>query len=129
FVLGINALTGKKVYAFYRHLRYVLAGILYFSVLMAFIGSDAAFPWGGELGNMSAAWLTRILGWWGAAGVLLVAGLAYIIWRFNPVFAMPSRRRAEQRAAENDEGGVEALDQPLLPVKTRKGRSGAGARL
>src|SRR5690606_30843999 len=35
FVLGINAITGRKVYSFYRNLRYVVAGIVYFSVLFA----------------------------------------------------------------------------------------------
>lgn len=98
FVLGINALTGKKVFSFKRNLRYVIAGVIYFSVLLAFIFKDHAFPWGGAVGNMTSTWLTGLLGWFGAAAVLAVAGLAYIIWRFNPVFAMPARKK--QIAAE-----------------------------
>jgi S-DNA-T family DNA segregation ATPase FtsK/SpoIIIE len=39
---------------------------------------------------MISDWMTRFLGWLGTAAVLLVAGLAYFIWRFNPVFKMPS---------------------------------------
>ncbi len=125
FVLGINALTGRKQYSFYRHLRYVLAGILYFSVLLAFITEGSAFPWGGEAGNMAAGWLKSVLGWWGAAGVLFVAGLAYIIWRFNPVFAMPARKAVPAAAADITEGGEAGmLDQPLLG-KTKKGRTKA----
>lgn len=93
FVLGINALTGRKIFSFKRNLRYVIAGVIYFSVLLAFIFHESAFAWGGAVGNMIANWLTGLLGWLGAALVLAVAGLAYIIWRFNPVFSMPARKK------------------------------------
>src|SRR5688572_13005435 len=62
FVGGMNALTGKKMFLFTRHLRYVVAGIIYFSVLFAFLLPNSAFPWGGAVGNMSAAWLKNLLG-------------------------------------------------------------------
>jgi S-DNA-T family DNA segregation ATPase FtsK/SpoIIIE len=39
---------------------------------------------------MISDWLTRFLGWIGTAALLFVAGLAYFIWRFNPVFKMPA---------------------------------------
>ncbi|HEV2355387.1 MAG TPA: DNA translocase FtsK, partial [Puia sp.] len=47
------------------------------------------FPWGGAAGDMISDWLTRGLGWLGTAAILFVAGLAYFIWRFNPVFRVP----------------------------------------
>src|SRR5688572_25342232 len=33
FVGGMNILTGKKMFSFKRHLRYVVAGVIYFSIL------------------------------------------------------------------------------------------------
>lgn len=93
FVGGMNLLMGRRVYHFQRHLRYVIAGVIYFSVLLAFIFKEYAFPWGGAAGNMCAGWLTNLLGWFGAAAVLFVAGLAYFIWRFNPTIKVPQVAR------------------------------------
>lgn len=94
FVGGMNLITGKQVFIFRRHLRYVIAGVVYFSVLLAFIFKGYAFPWGGAAGNISASWLTNLLGWFGAAAVLLVAGLAYFIWRFNPAINVPQIKKS-----------------------------------
>src|SRR4051812_40517507 len=93
FVAGINALMGRRIFSFKRHLRYVIAGVIYFSVLLAFVFKSFAFPWGGAVGNMTANWLTSVLGWFGTAAVLLVIGVVYVIWRFNPVFKMPERKK------------------------------------
>lgn len=109
FVLGINALTGKKIFSFRRNLRYVIAGVIYFSVLFAFIFNDHGFPWGGAAGNMIANWMTGLLGWFGAAAVLAVAGLAYVIWRFNPVFSMPARKKEITPALIPEEPGEEEI--------------------
>ena len=107
FVGGMNILTGKKIFRFKRHLRYVIAGLIYFSVLLAYIGKSSAFPWGGAFGNMSVNWLNSLIGWLGTAVVLISAGLAYFIWRFNPAFKMPQRKLA---------GGKEIIsqDQPMI---------------
>src|SRR5687768_17711605 len=75
FVGGMNILTGKNMFSFKRHLRYVIAGVIYFSVLLAFIGKSSSFPWGGAFGNMSVNWLNSLIGWFGTAAVLLVAGI------------------------------------------------------
>jgi DNA segregation ATPase FtsK/SpoIIIE, S-DNA-T family len=89
-VLGINALLTKKVFSIWRNVRYVIAGVLFFSVAFAYLAGSSQFPWGGAVGNMISNWLVRMLGNIGAAAVLAAGGLAYIIWRFNPVFKMPS---------------------------------------
>jgi S-DNA-T family DNA segregation ATPase FtsK/SpoIIIE len=118
FVLGINALTGRKVFSFKRNLRYVITGVIYFSVLFAFIFKDHAFPWGGAVGNMAANWLTGLLGWFGTVAVLVVAGLAYFIWRFNPVFALPARKK-EAPASVIPEEPVEEVVMNEAPKKNR----------
>jgi S-DNA-T family DNA segregation ATPase FtsK/SpoIIIE len=89
FVVGINLLSGKKVFSLARNLRYLLVGLAICSVAFAFFTGAGRFPWGGAFGDMSSEWLTRFLGSIGTAALLFVVGLAYVIWRFNPVFKMP----------------------------------------
>jgi S-DNA-T family DNA segregation ATPase FtsK/SpoIIIE len=89
FVIGLNAMLTRKIFSLWRNVRYVLIGILYFSVLLAFVAGSAAFPWGGAVGTLISDWLARTLGNVGTAALLFVGGLAYIIWRFNPVFSVP----------------------------------------
>ncbi|HMH23520.1 MAG TPA: DNA translocase FtsK 4TM domain-containing protein [Puia sp.] len=90
FIVGANLLFARKIFSIGRNLRYVLAGLLFFSVSLAFITRGNGFSWGGGVGDMISDWLIRFLGWLGTAALLLVAGLAYFIWRFNPVFKVPA---------------------------------------
>lgn len=90
FVIGVNLVMKKKLFSISRNLRYVLAGLLFFSVTFAFLLPADDFPWGGAAGNLVSNWLERFLGWMGTAVLLSVTGLAYFIWRFNPVFALPA---------------------------------------
>src|SRR5581483_5973376 len=99
FVIGVNALLAKKIFSIWRNVRYVLVGILFFSVTLSFIAVVAhstSFPWGGAVGNMVCDWLVRMIGSLGTGALLLVGGLAYFIWRFNPVFKAPSFAKPRQ---------------------------------
>jgi len=51
-----------------------------------------AFPWGGSAGDLIKNWLYNTIGEVGTVGILVVAVLSYIIWRFNPVFKLPSKK-------------------------------------
>lgn len=95
----MNLFFARKIFSISRNLRYVVAGLLYFSIALAFVTRGSGFPWGGAVGNMIGDWLTRFLGWLGTAAVLFVAGLAYFIWRFNPVFKVPKLPVKEKAAA------------------------------
>src|SRR5882762_3866203 len=99
FIVGVNLLFTRKVFSIGRNLRYVLAGLLFFSVSLAFVTRGNGFPWGGAVGDMISDWLVKFLGWLGTAALLLVAGLAYFIWRFNPVFKMPALPVRERKPA------------------------------
>jgi DNA segregation ATPase FtsK/SpoIIIE, S-DNA-T family len=101
FVVGANALFAKKIFSVGRNIRYLLVGIIYFSVALAFISSGSFFPWGGEFGKLISNWLSVTLGTVGTAALLLVVGIAYVIWRFNPVFNVPQLPR-KKLAGEND---------------------------
>ena len=92
FVFGANLLFARRLFSVKRNLRYVLAGLLFFSVAFAFVSPSNTFPWGGAVGDMINEWLQRFLGWVGTAVLLSVAGLAYFIWRFNPIFNLPARK-------------------------------------
>jgi DNA segregation ATPase FtsK/SpoIIIE, S-DNA-T family len=90
FVIGVNALLGAKVFNLWRNVRYVIVSLLFFSVVLAFIFRGGAFAWGGAVGNMGSDWLVRMIGSVGTTALLLLGGLAYVIWRFNPVFKAPT---------------------------------------
>jgi S-DNA-T family DNA segregation ATPase FtsK/SpoIIIE len=119
FIVGVNLLFKRRVFSIPRNLRYVLTGLLYFSVAFAFVTQGSGFPWGGAVGDMISEWLTRFLGWIGTAALLLVAGLAYFIWRFNPVFKVPSRP-VKENAVAVPEPVAEAEEKPKKGKKGKK---------
>jgi S-DNA-T family DNA segregation ATPase FtsK/SpoIIIE len=122
FIVGANLLFARRIFSISRNLRYVLAGLLYFSVALAFVTRGSGFAWGGAVGNMSSDWLMRFLGWVGTAALLLVAGLAYFIWRFNPVFKVPKLPVREKALVPDP---VPLDDQE----KSGKNKKGMGAKL
>ncbi|HEX4371975.1 MAG TPA: DNA translocase FtsK 4TM domain-containing protein [Puia sp.] len=89
FIMGFNLLFERKKFSVSRNIRYVIAGLLFFSAALAFITKGNEFPFGGQVGNMISDWLTSVIGKIGTAALLFVAGLSFIIWRFNPVFKVP----------------------------------------
>ncbi|HYE53343.1 MAG TPA: DNA translocase FtsK 4TM domain-containing protein, partial [Chitinophagaceae bacterium] len=92
FVIGMNLMFKKKLFSVSRNLRYVLVGLPFFSIVFSFLLPANDFPWGGAVGDLSSNWLVNFLGWTGTAVLLSVAGLAYFIWRFNPVFSLPAKK-------------------------------------
>src|ERR1700733_544162 len=123
-VVGVNLLFARRIFSIPRNLRYILTGLLFFSVALAFITRGSDFAWGGAVGDMISDWLTRFLGSIGTAALLIVLGLAYIIWRFNPVFKIPSlpvREKTAAPLAEAVDAGEAATEQPEQKQKGRKG--------
>ena len=105
FVLGANLLFRKKLFKVSRNIRYVLVGLIYFSVSLAFFSGNSSFAWGGAVGNMISKWMTSFLGTIGTASILLLGGIAYFIWRFNPEFSVPKipslpTRKQDERISE-----------------------------
>ena len=91
FIVGINLFFGKKVFSVTRNIKYLLTGLPVISLACSVIFNGAAFPWGGAAGDMMREWMYKTVGEIGTIGILAVSVLAYIIWRFNPVFSLPSR--------------------------------------
>ncbi|MDP1974060.1 MAG: DNA translocase FtsK 4TM domain-containing protein, partial [Sediminibacterium sp.] len=90
FVLGVNLLFGKKVFKLLRNLKYVLVGLVVFSMAASFIAKGASFSWGGAVGEYLNDWFEKWIGKIGTGALLLLTLFSYFIWRFNPVFNIPN---------------------------------------
>ena len=105
FVVGINLLSGRKVWSVWKNMRYVTIGMLVLSVCMAFVFgmfSNSQFLFGGAVGKMISEWFIKILGTIGTAALLLVVAVSYIIWQFNPAFNMPGRKVSDDVQPEHE---------------------------
>ncbi len=95
FVIGINLFFGKKVFSVSRNLKYIITGLPLISVAASVAMNGSIFPWGGEVGDMCRDFFFRVIGKIGTIGLIIVAVLSYVIWRFNPVFKLPAKSTAE----------------------------------
>ena len=126
FTAGANLLFKQALFSVWRNVRYVLVGVVFFSVVASFLMSRLGFPWGGAVGDMANDWLVRMIGTIGTAALLFVAGLAYIIWRFNPVFQvpkLPKREKAEVpelTESDTEDEKEEEIVEEVKPVKSNK---------
>jgi DNA segregation ATPase FtsK/SpoIIIE, S-DNA-T family len=91
FILGINLFFGKKVFSVVRNIKYLLVGLPLLSITASVIMQGNAFAWGGAVGDMCRDFFYSVIGKIGTIGVILVSFLAYVIWRFNPAFKMPTK--------------------------------------
>jgi S-DNA-T family DNA segregation ATPase FtsK/SpoIIIE len=97
FIIGINLIFEKKYFSVLKNIKYVLTGLVVFSVLFAFIFSNQIFPWGGAFGNMISGWLCKFAGQLGAGILLFAAAFSYLIWRFNPKFSLPNKASLKEK--------------------------------
>jgi len=112
FVSGVNLLFGKKLFSVWRNTKYVVAGLVFISVSLAFLMKGSSFFWGGGFGENISRFLVQAIGTVGTAALLSIIGLAYIIWRFNPVFTvpkLPERKTSNSLPAVTEEPGEAAL--------------------
>ena len=95
FIIGINLFFGKKVFSVFRNIKYLIVGLPLLSITAAVIMQGNDFAWGGAVGDMCRDYLYNAIGKIGTIGIIAVAFLAYIIWRFNPPFHLPGKVIAE----------------------------------
>jgi DNA segregation ATPase FtsK/SpoIIIE, S-DNA-T family len=86
FVLGINLFFTKKVFSVSRNIKYVLIGLVFFSVAFALVFDGHSFAWGGAVGKMIKNWMVQTIGTFGSYCTIVIAIFSYIIWQFNPSF-------------------------------------------
>ncbi|GEP96753.1 FtsK/SpoIIIE family DNA translocase [Chitinophaga cymbidii] len=92
FIIGINFIVGRRVFRVWRNVKYILFGLLFISMALSFVAGSAVFPWGGALGDALNKWTSGFLGKTGAALLLILAGLSWVIWKFNVDFKWPERK-------------------------------------
>lgn len=137
FVLGVNLLFGRKVFSLKRNVKYVVAGLLVISVALAFIFRNSHFSYGGAFGESITEWLVKWIGVVGTALLLLVAGFAYFVWRFNPTFTWPEKKLSGADQADGSLNATtnadnkEATDESFLlnQYKNVENDNEAGAKL
>ncbi|MDB5207810.1 MAG: translocase FtsK [Flavisolibacter sp.] len=117
FVVGINLLTSRKVFSIWRNMRYVTVGLLIASVVLSFLFSSLDFPFGGSVGDMISSWLKAFLGMVGTACLLLVVGVSYLIWQFNPSFNVPIRNTAEDTGSDVE---TEEENTPVISLNQKQ---------
>ncbi len=91
FIIGINLFFGKKVFSVVRNIKYLVVGLPLLSITASVIMQGNDFAWGGAVGDMCRDYLYSVIGKIGTVGVIAVAFLAYVIWRFNPTFRLPAK--------------------------------------
>lgn len=124
FVAGVNLFFGKKIFSVVRNVKYLITGLVILSVAFAVIFDGKAFPWGGAVGKMAKTWMYLVLGQVGTLAVLVVAVLSYVIWRFNPVFKIPSRKPEAAVTAEQPVIGETTVSAPAAEVPVMAESSG-----
>lgn len=92
-ILGVNFMAGRRVFSIWRNVRYLVFGLVYLSTAFAFVCRFSEFPWGGNMGNLLTTWLNGFIGQLGTALLLIVAGLAFLVWKYNFDFRVPRLRR------------------------------------
>ncbi|HSR39374.1 MAG TPA: DNA translocase FtsK 4TM domain-containing protein, partial [Phnomibacter sp.] len=112
FVLGVNLIFGKPIFSLWRNLKYVVTGIVFFSVALAYALPGTDFSYGGAVGEYSSQYLNNLMGKAGTGMLLFVAGMTWFIWCFNPTFRLP--KRIEKPAAQPAE--AETTDTPAAAV-------------
>ena len=90
FVAGANLFFGRRIFSLIRNLKYLVVGLPVLSLAASVFFNGRSFPWGGAAGDLMRDWLYKTIGEIGTFGFLALVLLSYVIWRFNPVFKIPS---------------------------------------
>ncbi len=98
-ILGVNFITGRRIFRIGRNIRYLIFGLIFLSTAFAFLFPAASFPWGGAMGNMISLWLNGFLGRLGTSLLLLACALAFLVWKYNFDFRIPHALRKKRKAA------------------------------
>ncbi|WP_295117350.1 DNA translocase FtsK 4TM domain-containing protein [uncultured Chitinophaga sp.] len=119
FILGINYIVGRRVFRVWRNIKYILFGLLFISTALAFVSGKAAFPWGGAMGTAITKWTSGFVGKAGMGLLLLVAGLSWLIWKFNIDFKMPERKPKVKPVKAGQDGATLHIDEEVEPEEDK----------
>ncbi|MEI8053730.1 MAG: DNA translocase FtsK 4TM domain-containing protein [Bacteroidota bacterium] len=123
FVLGVNLFFSKKVFSIFRNIKYLIVGLPLISITASALFGKNSFPWGGAVGDMSNDWMKITIGSIGTYGVIIIAFLGYVIWRFNPAFdKMFSKEKNVAIETLSDEEELAPLTSEEKNKKTRNNK-------
>jgi S-DNA-T family DNA segregation ATPase FtsK/SpoIIIE len=131
-ILGVNFIVGRRVFRIWRNIRYIIFGLVFLSTAFAFIFRLAEFPWGGAMGSTIMYWLNGFIGQLGTVLLLIVFGLAYLVWRYNFDFRIPkaAHKNLNKTLQYNETmpdppGPVDTLDaeQEVVPQQLGRGNT------
>ncbi|MFN5427722.1 MAG: DNA translocase FtsK 4TM domain-containing protein [Bacteroidota bacterium] len=134
FVLGVNLLFDRKIFSLAANLKYVVTGLLVFSLALSFFLPANGFPWGGAVGDWMNQWVTGWLGNLGTGILLSAVCLVSVIWWFNPSFRWPAGKTTapavhEEPALPEDWKAPEDDEQPIYRQWENEANPIEGARL
>lgn len=127
-ILGLNAFAGRRIFRVWRNIRYIIFGLVFISTVCAFIFRFSLFPWGGAMGNTISHWLSGFLGQLGTVLLLVVTGLAFLIWKYNFDFRAPRMAKLKLRKyaremtdTDNESELIEDTEQEVVPQPLGRG--------
>ncbi len=129
FVIGVNLFFGKKVFSVSKNIKYLVLGLPLISITSSVIMNGNAFAWGGAAGDMSRDWLYHAIGKVGAIGVIMLAFLSYVIWRFNPAFGLPSKKKEVLAAVPETETEIIPAEEEVKVTIKGKNSKAAGSMI
>jgi DNA segregation ATPase FtsK/SpoIIIE, S-DNA-T family len=107
FIVGINLFFGKKVFSVVKNVKYLLVGLPLLSITASVLMQSSNFAWGGSVGDMCRDFFYNVIGKIGTIGIILISFLAYVIWRFNPSFKIPSKDSLIENENTIEENGID----------------------
>jgi S-DNA-T family DNA segregation ATPase FtsK/SpoIIIE len=103
FTWGFNLVAQKRVFPILKIAQTTLLAAFWLTTFLSFVMNDAAFSWGGAMGNFLNSYLQGFAGWAGTALILVVSFLMFLVAVYNIGFklAVPAfiTNLLERRAA------------------------------
>ena len=125
FVIGVNLFFGRRLFSVARNIKYIIIGLPLISVTASVVFGAQNFPWGGAVGDLCKDWLYNSIGAIGTVGLIIVAFLSYVIWRFNPNFDFLQGSKKEPVTAEEMTPDLAPKEEPVKkePEKNKAGNA------
>jgi DNA segregation ATPase FtsK/SpoIIIE, S-DNA-T family len=102
FILGINLLFEHRFFSLKKNIKIIIIGCVSISILLAYLFQSNPQFWGGAFGHNISSWLINFIGYVGAGLLLLVCGISFFIWKFNPNLKYTSKTATTLKSTDNN---------------------------
>lgn len=97
-IVGLHIVYKRRAAPLMRYLRWLCLIVLVLAPILAYVFPNAAFPFGGALGNEAVTYSNGFIGH-GGTGLLLTGAAAFVLFVIFALDITPLIRRARMRAA------------------------------